>query len=231
MVQMKKISLMFIAFVAIIAVSSCEDKKSVPAVESAKGKNLDIPEGAEELFPAPPVKSGWGQNIMDTLVNELYKGSYESALNAARLVSQQETRGANNPAVNIIHTALSQPLTKDKVGSEGCIAHFNNDGEVISAVSTKVLDFRTGAVSLPKPYTPEELVAAAPALKEYRRQLKSNDIVILFSNSFRDAAIVATLTKIEGIDFAVQRKGKGAVIVMISEGKKVTLADDWIFYE
>ena len=200
------------------------------AVNPTKSDGTEI----EEMFPAPPAKPGWGQSIMNILVNDSYGGSYENALNDARTVGSRllQQEGTENSALNLMNTALNQPRVGGRCEKDGCIANFDSNGEVVSAITTNVLDFRTGDVAFPKPLSEDELKQVAPALKKYRlQQHYSGNVVIILSSSFRDAAMIATLTQIKGTEFSVTRQGKGACIVMSMDGKKLTLADDWIYYE
>lgn len=83
---------------------------------------------------------------------------------------------------------------------------------------------------MPKPLSEEELKEVAPGLKKYRLQLHySGDVIVVFSSSFRDAAMIATLTQMRDTEFFLARQGEGACIVMSMDGNKVTLADDWIY--
>jgi hypothetical protein len=202
--------------------------------KNQQAANATKSHGMEDMFPAPPAKPGWGQSIMDSLVNDLYGGSYEKALNAARTVASRllQQEGTDNSALKLMDSALNQPRVGGPCERDGCIAHFDSNGEVVSAVTTSVLNFRKGDVALPKSLSEDELKEAAPALKKYRMQLHySGNVVVVLSSSFRDAAMIAMLTQIEGTDFSVARQGKGACIVMSMDGHKVTLADDWIYSE
>lgn len=77
--------------------------------KTRQAANAAKPDGMEELFPAPPAKPGGGQKILNILVNNLYGGSYEKALNAARIVAsrQSELAGPHNVAANVMRGALT----------------------------------------------------------------------------------------------------------------------------
>ena len=202
--------------------------------KNQQAANATKSDGTEELFPAPPAKPGWGQTIMDRLVNDYYGGSYENALNAARTVVSRvlQQEGTEKAGSEFMDSVLNQPRVGGRCETDGCIADFDSNGEVVSAITTKVLDFRTGDVGLPKPLSEDELKEVAPALKKFRLlQHYSGNVVVVFSGSFRDATILAALSQFEGTKFSITRIGKGACIVMSMDGHKVTLADDWIYSE
>jgi len=167
---------------------------------------------------------------------EKRKGTVELDVKQARKVAKAllETIGKDNPALNVCAYAVRQPDFSGVVAEEGCVAKFNDDGEVIYGITTRVYDYKTGQKIRNRSLTERELKNANSALKSYYEDLNiPSDIktIVVFSDSFKAAACEAILNMAEGKKYFLEAEGKVAKMYKVEDGERELIASEMIYYK
>lgn len=186
--------------------------------------NLRIAEqklSAVPLFGQPPKKR---------------KGAMDYNIEKAREVVKilQKSVGKGSPSLNSCAFAIQQPDFPAVIGEEGCIVKFDDKGEPIFAITTRVHDYKTGIEIRNRQLTDREIKQAASSLRDYYQSLGlPSDLrtIVIFSNSFRAAACEAVLNMAQGKEYLLKREGKIAKMYKVENGQYELIAAEMIYYE
>lgn len=200
-----------------------QSKQIVPpdiqAGEGMQGPTVPVPdiqppEPPELIGLRLPIRQFPGGNLIDAF--EEQAGSRTTMIRAVRLMLPPQSTEHSKIITpdTIVAYAIFQPEFGGVIGREGIFCFLRN-GKPVVAMTTKILDYRTGKLFPLRQYQPQELAEAylklQPHILDYRLLTgKDAPFVIFFSESFRDAAIEMVVAQEAGRDdeYSVRSYGK-----------------------
>ncbi len=166
---------------------------------------------------------------------EKRKGAVEPDIERARKAVKVLLRatGKDNVVLNTCALAIRQPDFSGVVAEEGCIVMFDDKGELVFGITTRIYDYKTGRKVQNRSLTRRELKNASSSLKSYYEGLDIPSYIrtiVVFSDSFKAAACEAILNMAEGREYFLEAEGKVAKIYRVENGERELIAAEMIYY-
>ncbi len=187
------------------------DEESLPLPERPQ-----VPHRGTAFFPVrPPVIS---ETMLELMATRL--GPRDKVIELAQAIVIAKGVPEGRPTTeSLLGYAITQPQFGGLIREEGIFCVFKDDVPV-AAITTKVLDYRTAQRAVVRRYTPQELRAVTRELTVFARRHKRDtgktltDIVI-FSESYRDAAVEVILNREAGLETPYSLRNWGPAVVIL----------------
>ncbi len=199
-------------------------------------------EKSERLVPRGKDTPADLRNVLEQPIPKETNAKIARALRVAEALKR--LKGDSDIALNTCAGALEQPQFTGTLGREGAVVLFDERDEPIKAMTTREIDYETGAQFRARPYTDAELRESADQLKSYFATLQSrypairsltgsSRCVPIFSQSFRLAACDVLLNADQSVEYYLHSSllTKSAQVVRSGPAGSKVVASEVIYYE
>ena len=142
--------------------------------------------------------------------------------------------GTKNVIPNICNHVLNKQINfSGIIAEEGALITFNEKGDVLYGISTRIIDYGTKKVFPAREYTESELMESRDRLRTYKKLLEKEgstfEGIVIFSNSLKNACCEVLMNNNKDTTYYGGREGTLLIIYRKRGDKSEKIAAEQIY--